>query len=473
MIRRRHLNRSLRLAVALVLLLGVLLVAAQSSAAAPGPPDSPQWWFDSWQVPSLWAAGARGQGVTIAEIDTGVNGAVPELAANLLPGKDFGDPQQDGRFDHEVDNFGHGTAMASIMVARPGTFDVTGLAPDAKLLPIAVPIKGTDDASPRGNDQVPDAIKWAVDHGGRVISLSLGGRRDPRRDALPCPQDEQDAVSYAIGKGAIVVAASGNAADKNSPVEEPGVCLGVVSVGAVDSSGAVASFSSRHRYLTVTGPGVNVPSLGKVPGTAYSGNGTSQATAVTSAGLALIWSKYPQLTGRQVVSRLLATLDRRTPIRDPAYGFGIVDIGRAITTTAPDTAANPVYDALDPFLYRRAAESAAPPIAPPPAPTRARTGVVVVGSPPGRITMPVVLGVLAALIAAVGLAVLTVVGLRGRRRAAPPAADGAAEADERGEADRVAEADLGLEVDGAREADLDDPSADADQPIVTDPARLG
>ena len=273
-----------RVAVIGALLVTTLALAAPA-AAAPGPPEAPEWWFDAWQVPSLWTAGARGQGVVIAEIDTGVNASLAELSANVLPGKDFGNPSLDGRTDHELETFGHGTAMASLMVAHTGLADITGLAPDAKLLPIAVPIRGTDDAPAVGSDQVPAAIRWAADHGGKIISMSLGGERFANRDRFACPQDEQTAITYAIGKGAIVVASAGNAAAKGSPVEDPGVCLGVISVGAVDDNGAVASFSSRHPYLTMTAPGVSIPSLGRDAGTAFIGDGTSQATALTSAAL--------------------------------------------------------------------------------------------------------------------------------------------------------------------------------------------
>ena len=57
------------------------LLAAPAAGATPGPPGAPQYWFDDWQVPTLWDDGARGQGVTIAEIDTGVNADLPELRA--------------------------------------------------------------------------------------------------------------------------------------------------------------------------------------------------------------------------------------------------------------------------------------------------------------------------------------------------------------------------------------------------------
>jgi subtilisin family serine protease len=148
----------------------------------------------------------------------------------------------------------------------------------------------------------------------------------------------------------LVVAASGNSGDENSPVEEPGVCLGVVSVGAVDRNLDIASFSSRHPYLTVSAPGDNIATLSR--DSAYIGEGTSQATALTSAALALIWSKYPAESARQILTRLLRTaIDRGPAGRDPAYGFGVIDPARAIAAPAPaSTVANPVLDGARPLL---------------------------------------------------------------------------------------------------------------------------
>lgn len=401
-------------------LVGVLAAAAvigvsEPVFAAPGPPRAPEWWFDSWHVPALWRAGARGQGVTIAEIDTGVNAALPELSGRVLRGMDFGMQGGDGQIDHAVDKFGHGTAMASIMVARPGAYGITGLAPSARVLPIAVPLRGTTDAEAASGDDLAEAIRWAVNHGGKILSMSLGGSRTPSRDKVPCPADEQAAISYAIDKGAIVVAASGNSGDKGNPVEEPGVCLGVVSVGAVNESGTVARFSSRHPYLTVTAPGVKVPSLGRIPGQAFSGDGTSQATAITSAALALIWSKYPNETGRHIVTRLLATLDRHVTRPDPAYGYGIVNPYRAITTNVPAGAPNPVYDALAPF---RASAGHVAALAPPkPAATRqAPPGKLTIGTAPGPVSTRVWIGGLAGLVGLIALVTLTIIGVRRSRR---------------------------------------------------------
>ncbi len=347
--------------------LGTVAIAlgAAPAAATPGPAGAKEYWFDDWQIPSLWADGARGQGVTIAEIDTGVNAELPELRGRVVKGTDLGEPG-DGQVDREIDEFGHGTAMASLMVARAGTYGIAGMAPGAKVLPIAVPLQGTSDAE--SPDHLATAIRYAADHGAKIISMSLGERRTPGDDPLACPADEQAAVFHALRKGAVVVAAVGNTGQQQYAVVDPGVCLGVVAVGAVDASGTVAPFSARARYLTLTAPGVGIASLSRVQGRAYSGAGTSQATALTAAGIALVWSRFPQLSGPQVVARLLATLDGKRTTRDSSYGYGRLDVGRAVTADLPRQLPNPVYEAAEPFLTRadvvaKSALGAAPPAA--------------------------------------------------------------------------------------------------------------
>lgn len=330
--------------------LAVLLPAP--AAAAPGPPMAPQWWFDTWKVHSLWASGADGRGITVAVIDSGVQADIPELRGKVLPGADFIGNGSDGRTDYDNDAFSHGTAMASLIAARRGFAGIEGLAPAAKILPVAVPLVSVVRRGEPPKNSTAKAIRHAADHGARIISMSLGGPRFETRHPLPCPQETQDAVLHALGKGALVVAASGNSGEDGNPVEEPGVCLGVVSVGAVNAQQEVTGFSSRHRYLSVTAPGSNIATLTRQPGTAYAESGTSHATALTSGALALVWSKYPRESGRQILTRLLATaVDRGPTGRDPAYGFGVINPAAAIAAS-PAVAAgpNPVLDGAAPLL---------------------------------------------------------------------------------------------------------------------------
>ncbi|MCW2497857.1 S8 family serine peptidase [Jatrophihabitans sp.] len=407
-----------RLIAWLTVLAAVALMAgvgAPAASAAPGPADAPEYWFDSWRLQQLWDSGADGSGVTIAEIDTGVNAALPGLEGRVLAGTDLGS-SGNGHVDRDKDAFGHGTAMASIMVSRPSSFDVTGIAPGAKILPIAVPLIGTTDAA--NDDHLAEAIRYAADHHAKIISMSLGGARTPSANTQACYSDEQAAIYYALRKGALLFASSGNSGAKGSPVEEPGVCLGVVSVGAVDRSGTVASFSSRHPYLTLTAPGVNIPSLGRIAGQAYSGEGTSQATAIASAAAAIVWSAKPKLTAEQLLTRLIATTDHHLSTHSTSYGYGIVNPYAAINDAVPANAPNPVFSLVAPFLARSAASSTSG-LTSPPAATKHRAkppGTVTVGSAPSRFGPRVIEGGLAGLLGLLALLALSVGGARRARQ---------------------------------------------------------
>ena len=407
--------------------LGAALVAAALSAvllpapaaAAPGPRSAPEWWFDSWHVPSLWAGGADGRGITVAVLDSGVQADIPELRGKVLPGADFIGNGSDGRTDYDSDEFSHGTAMASLIVAAKGFSGIEGLAPAAKILPVAVPLASVVRRGEPPRNATARAIRYAADHGARIISMSLGGPRDEREDRVPCPQAIQDAVLHAIAKGALVVAAAGNSAAEGSPVEEPGVCLGVISVGAVNARLEVTDFSSRHRYLTVTAPGTDIATLNRESGSAFVGDGTSHATALTSAALALVWSKYPRENGRQILTRLLATaIDRGPKGRDSAYGVGVINPAAAIAASPAVTAgANPVLDGAEPLLALSRARARKP--TPPAAAARpdAPLGEYRVGSPPGRLDARFsLLAGGSAGFGALALVLLTVASRRGLRR---------------------------------------------------------
>jgi subtilisin family serine protease len=259
------------------------------------------------------------------------------------------------------------------------------------VLPIAVPLGGT--TTENEPDEVPAAIRYAADHGAQIISMSLGGKRQRGVDAAACPDEEQTAIYHALRKGALVIASVGNTGPTENTVEDPGVCLGVISVGATDASDQVASFSAREPYLTLVAPGVNIPTLGRIAGQAFSGEGTSQSTALTSATAALVWSAHPDLDARGVATRLLNTLDHPRTRADPAYGFGELNAYRAVTEQVAAGAPNPVFDAVEPFLGRLAALNRAAPSAPPPAATGSgSTGRYAVGSLPW-LTPQVALGI--------------------------------------------------------------------------------
>jgi subtilisin family serine protease len=215
--------------------------------AVPVPDMSPdgQWWFTAWQIPKVWAAGARGQGITVAVVDSGVQASRPELRGVVLPGTDF--HGGDGRTDHsqQVDggNRGHGTAMAMFIAGQGGPSGLVGIAPEAKILPL---VRQKDDGD------VVRSIRWAVDHGAKVINMSYGIGGD-------CSDDDHAAVRYALEHGAVVVSGSGNEGLRTEQgINRPTNCLGVLNVAAVDNQLTVWRKSSSGPFVGVAAPGVNM-----------------------------------------------------------------------------------------------------------------------------------------------------------------------------------------------------------------------
>jgi subtilisin family serine protease len=112
--------------------------AMPGSAAAAQQPLPNQWWFTSWAVQEdLWPA-AKGQGITVAVIDTGVQASLPELGGAVLPGADFQTGSGDGRTDNNPSfgTPGHGTRMAALIASRGNRSGFLGVAPQARILPV-------------------------------------------------------------------------------------------------------------------------------------------------------------------------------------------------------------------------------------------------------------------------------------------------------------------------------------------------
>src|SRR5438067_4552539 len=176
-----------------------------------------EWTLADFHAQRAWEL-STGAGVIVAVVDSGVEAGHPDLQGQVAPGVDFVDgPPHDGTLD--VD--GHGTGMASIIAGTGhglGGRGMVGLAPGARILPVRVLGAGTP------GERTGDAIRYAADHGARVINLSLGGS-DPEPHSL---RDMEDAVRHAIGRDAVVVASAGNSGDSGNPLDYPAAIPGVV-----------------------------------------------------------------------------------------------------------------------------------------------------------------------------------------------------------------------------------------------------
>ncbi|MFE5756625.1 type VII secretion-associated serine protease mycosin [Streptomyces massasporeus] len=326
----KHPRRASRKATALGVLLTAGLVLLPAATAHADGIRAQQWALDAMHTEQAWQT-TKGRGITVAVLDTGVEADHPDLAGNVLPGKDlvgFGAEPGDRAWAR------HGTAMAGIIAGHghgPADADgVLGIAPEAKILPVRVILEDGDPSrakarSSRGN-ALAEGIRWAADHGADVINLSLG---DDSASAHPEPSEDQ-AVQYALKKGVVVVASAGNGGEKGDHISYPAAYPGVIAVTAVDRAGTRASFSTRRWYATVSAPGVDVV-IADPDHKYYEGWGTSAAAAFVSGAAALVKAAHPGLAPAQIKS-LLEDTARNAPSggRDDSRGFGFVDPAAAI-----------------------------------------------------------------------------------------------------------------------------------------------
>ncbi|MGA5870872.1 type VII secretion-associated serine protease mycosin [Streptomyces cinereoruber] len=318
----------------------VLLAAAFSvlpATTAPAHADTiraRQWGLEALRTTEAWRT-TKGEGITVAVLDTGVDAEHPDLEGSVLPGHDligFGAARGDRAWAQ------HGTAMAGIIAGHghgpDGEDGVLGIAPEAEILPVRVILESSDKARDKARKSrgtaLAQGIRWAADHGADVINLSLG---DDSKSAHP-DAGEDAAVQYALSKGVAVVASAGNGGEKGDHASYPAAYPGVIAVTAVDRYGTRASFSTRRWYATVSAPGVDIV-MAYPDRRYYEGWGTSAAAAFVSGAVALVRAAHPGLTPAQIKTLLIDTARSRPEGgRSDAKGYGTVDPAAAIEAGA-------------------------------------------------------------------------------------------------------------------------------------------
>ncbi|GAA3759949.1 type VII secretion-associated serine protease mycosin [Streptomyces tremellae] len=278
----------------------MLFGVAAVPAAAAGTVRDQQWHLNAMEADQIWRI-TTGKGVSVAVIDSGVDKSLADLQGRMLPGKDFS--TQKG--DEYNDVAGHGSAMAAL-IAATGNLGPTrgswGLAPGAKVIPIRIPY--VNEESAKGgvpfDTSMAAAIRYAADTSAKVINISVG---DIGHDS----SELQGAVKYALSKDKLVFAAVGNEGEKGNPVEYPAATPGVVGVGGLDRKAAQLPLSETGPQVDISAPAQDI--IKACPGGSglCGGSGTSDATALTSASAALLWSKHPDWTNNQVLRVLLNT----------------------------------------------------------------------------------------------------------------------------------------------------------------------
>lgn len=266
------------------------------------------------KAPSAWDC-SRGKGIRVAVLDTGIDGAHPDLAANYKGGVSFVPGQT------PADGNSHGTHCAGTIAAAINGNGVVGVAPAASLYAVKVLANNG-----QGNwSWLIAGINWCIANKMHILSMSLGGGGAPAALEAMC--------NTAFNNGLLLIAAAGNngapVPPKTSSVDFPGKYKNVVAVSAIDNANMIAGFSSRGPEVELCAPGVNV--LSTIPGGGYgTKNGTSMACPHVAGAAAVTWGSHRFATNVQIWNLLASSADNLgVPGWDVLYGYGRVDVDQA------------------------------------------------------------------------------------------------------------------------------------------------
>ena len=247
-----------------------------------------------------------GKGVVVAVLDTGVNYRLKDLDDNYLGGYDFAYDDPD-----PMDLEGHGTTVTALLCGD-GDDLFKGIAPNASYYAVKV----LDDSGSGKLSDVLDGLDWALRHNVSIVSMSYG---QPTYSP-----SEHTAIKALYNKGVILVGAGGN--EGYERLIYPAGYPEVVSVGAVNNYGEVASWSNKGAFIGA--PGVEITILTR-HGTLSTGSGTSYSTPIVSGVIALMKQVNPNLNSANVKDALANSTD---PVIDPddRIVHGIINASKAV-----------------------------------------------------------------------------------------------------------------------------------------------
>ncbi len=277
---------------------------------------------DDIHAPQAWTL-SRGAGETVAVVDTGVDLTHEDLAGQIAPG---GWDWVDGDGDPS-DGYGHGTHVAGIVAAAGDNgLGISGVAPDAKVLPLRV----LDDTGWGTSSDIAAAFAYAGDHGVRIVNASLGGRHS---------QAVEDAVAAHPGTLYVVAAGNSSANDDDSSQASYPCALpeaNLICVGASDESDQPADFSNYGAHsVDLFAPGVDIlSSYFDAPDSYWWEDGTSMAAPFVAGAAALALAANPQASTTQLRTALLDTVDHRDALAGRSVAGGRLNAAAAVAELA-------------------------------------------------------------------------------------------------------------------------------------------
>lgn len=335
-------------------------VTAGATPASADPVRDAQYWLANYGVSEAWKT-TTGAGSTIAVIDTGVANGPPEFTGAVVAGHDAsGVGGADGRTPvGGRDENPHGSWVASLAAGRGNGADggVIGTAPAANLIAISVGFGSSGSTIPF-QDQIADAIHFAVDNGADVINMSL------TTNTKDWPETWDEAFTYAFDHDVVVVAAAGNRGSGTDEVGAPATIPGVLVVAGVDRSGRASSdASSQGITLSVAAPSEEL--VGVSPDGSYvQWAGTSGASPIVAGIAALVRSAHPDLDAANVINRIIRTASpvAGEQLPNAVYGYGYVNAAAAVTADVALVDANPMGDLAEWITRHRKAASTPKPV---------------------------------------------------------------------------------------------------------------
>ncbi|WP_434618072.1 S8 family peptidase [Arthrobacter sp. A5] len=368
----------LRPAAAVLLTLAVFAGMSMAGLATASPASADdirnrEYWLDTYGITKAWDV-SKDAGVKVAVIDSGIDGTHPDLNGALVGGTDVsGSGGADGQKGIGAEPV-HGTLVATLLAGRghaasgsasagpdgrpiptqvgPGDDGVIGVAPEAQLLTVSAWLGSTNPSGKSVEEQIPAAVRWAVDNGAKVINMSLGST------STAWPQSWDDAFLYAQQKDVVIVAAAGNRKTGSAQVGAPATIPGVLAVAGLDHDGT-ASQDSSSQGITI---GVSAPAeklVGGLPGGGYADwSGKSGAAPIVAGVAALIRSEFPDMSAAQVINRIVTTAKGKgEPIPNALYGYGLLDAEAAVTADVPVVSENPLGSIADWIRVHRRTEA--------------------------------------------------------------------------------------------------------------------